>query len=637
MASVLPSTSRTCPFFSLLLVVLLQGACQQQDPPSPPILLFEDGGIRVDWKGGPAVRLMLRDAQGLPLTEVSPPQGSRSVYLPLGWDPSTEYAAELWPRKGPSVVSLTRAPDPEGPLRIRLLAPYGQDRFPLADARTTVLAPQGGAAEVGVEVFPPASGGATVSVVFQGRAGDPPMKALPGLLAPSSLGESVHFTARLIAGGPPLQVAVDIPVSSSPVRTVDVGVEAHSDQEPPSFVEVEAIGELSVKSVSKETLSQTVEILDWRFPADALGRPLVDRPDDTLHLPADWWAWLARAAGATIRVRDAWDAWGYDSLTLANRGKHPLSVVVSERILLQGTEQEAPAFRPPMRDGTRTSGAVSQIVRISPGKSSTCSIPVHVRRDVQPGRYDREIAVSVSGLRDPLWVRRSPLEVHRGDASLALAFTLGLFIGLSGLVFFALKHRHWLGSRSTTELMTISLFGTALFVTGFASDLLSVMVSAVLGPFQVLVLGLFQDLLRYALIATLLLLCPRPGTSALALCTGYGLQALAVGGLSPVNLLFLGSGIALQEGLLWTLGVTRGNWASSSSSFRRQWPPLALALTLSAMAQAYTSLALHAVLYRLFFAPWYVALVVLVPSGLYVLIATAAGLRLGRSLREVAP
>lgn len=623
---------RWAPLLALI-ALMCAGACAPAVPPRPEVR-FEGGGIGARWepRGGEGTVATLRDAAGAPVTQVDLPGGASSAFFPVAWNPGERYSVEVRTASGGGGIASALAPPREGPVEVHLLAPFGQDRLPLpADA--SLQAPPGGAAEFGVEVLAPRE--RPVAVLVRVAADPAAPEPTPLLGAGEGPPRGRAFRAALVPGGAPLVVALRAPVPPEGRRDV-VEVRIADPADPGGAPLAVMAGSVRVEAISREILAERVDLVDWRFPSDPLGRPLLDRPEDAVHLPADWWASLARAAGSRVRARDPGAPWAHDGLRLRNTGDAALSLVVSERIVAAGTDREAPAFRPPLREDA-TSGEISQLVRVPASGEARVALPLHVGRAAEPGRYERELRVSALGLSEPLWARRAPLEVHRGDPLLAGAFGSAVAVGFAGLAWIALRHRRWLSSRPTAELMTIALFGTALSVIGFAADLLGTVAAAVLGPFHVLVLGLLQDLLRYSLVATLLLLAPRPGTAALAMITGFGLHALALGGVSPTGLLFLGTGVALQESLLWIAGVTRGRWAEPGANFLAQWIPLAAALTAASGATAFASLALHSVLYRLFFAPWYVALVVLVPSGLYVAFAAAVGLRLGRGLREVAP
>jgi hypothetical protein len=104
------------------------------------------------------------------------------------------------------------------------------------------------------------------------------------------------------------------------------------------------------------------------------------------------------------------------------------------------------------------------------------------------------------------------------------------------------------------------------------------------------------------------------------------------GSFGLTDVVFVGSSIAFRETLLLTFGVTRFGPAGAK-------PPnlvaMMLALGLADAAGTFTSLALQAVFYRLFFAPWYIFLQVAVTGFVYTAIGVYLGRSLGMSLRRV--
>lgn len=129
-------------------------------------------------------------------------------------------------------------------------------------------------------------------------------------------------------------------------------------------------------------------------------------------------------------------------------------------------------------------------------------------------------------------------------------------------------------------------------------------------------------------------LLPRPGTLALAVGTGWLLSGVAMGSFGPTDVLFLCSRILFLEALLWLTGVTRDpRWRDGAalSRFRR----LATGFGLASLLSSATGLALHMVLFRLFYADWYIAMILLGPGFLYVVAACAVAVPFAASLRKV--
>lgn len=155
---------------------------------------------------------------------------------------------------------------------------------------------------------------------------------------------------------------------------------------------------------------------------------------------------------------------------------------------------------------------------------------------------------------------------------------------------------------------------------------------ALLGPFNCLVGGLLTEVMTYLLVTSILFLVPRVGAMTLAGLVTYVMGGVLFGSFGLTDVIFVGSSIAFRETLLFAFGVTRLGPA-------REKPPnllaMMLALGLADAAGTFTSLALQAVFYRLFFADWYVLLQVAVTGFAYTAIGVYLGKSLGMSLRKV--
>lgn len=369
------------------------------------------------------------------------------------------------------------------------------------------------------------------------------------------------------------------------------------------------------------------------FPTDALGVPEVGRPAFRVPLPDPAWVEAGRALGLAPRAEDPAAPWAWAALPLRSAADRPLDLVVTLEV--RDDAGAASAFRPRLRAGDGDTGVVSGLVRVAPGAEVAAVLPVFVdRRAVADGAYRLRWVVTPLGADTPVATAERPLYVQRGDRRVAVGFVGTLALAVGGLGWTGLRVRRWLEGAPTSELMTIALFGAALFVVSSATDLVAMAVGAVLGPFAPLVTGLVADVGRAVLLATLLTLLPRPGVLALCLLTAWIGRNLVLGGFSPVDLLHVGTSVALGEGFAWLAGLTRGGgWREGGRVAR--WLRLTVALGGASLVGTVAGLLLHVVLYRLFFADWYVWLTALGPGFLYVAVANAVAVPFADSLRRV--
>ena len=386
-------------------------------------------------------------------------------------------------------------------------------------------------------------------------------------------------------------------------------------------------------------LAERLVLRSLTFPANLAGEADIARPRGRVGLASGWWRSLLGSFGLGVRARDALAPWSYQALTLENRGERDLNVVVEAEVL-DGEGAQAAPFRARLRGGQDQSGKVRVLLRVPAGEQARASLPFHVDEaaldglDLSQQVWTRRLTISPLGSERPLQVVEEPLYVSRGStvASLGLVVAFGAAILGAGLL--ALRGRRWLEERATSELMTISLFGALTFLVGAVGRLLTMGLAALLGPFATLLTNLVDDAFRYTLLATLITLLPRPGTGALAVLTGWLLSGIALGAFSATDVLFIGSRVLWLEGALYLFGLTRETgWREQSAVAR--WVRLSLGFGVASVLTSATGLVLHVTLYRLFFADWYVAMLLIGPGFLYVVLACALAVPFAESLRRI--
>lgn len=476
-------------------------------------------------------------------------------------------------------------------------------------------------APVRVEVQPapgggwvPARGVVDVPVVAGGRA-----EVLVAAIADAP-------TTLDVAGGEPLHVdaAGGRAVRVFHVERADVDVQVGAA----SFT-------LRPRVLDPAALAAQLTVGPARFPADADGQPDLGRPESRIVVPTRGWEAISRYVGLGGRRRDEWTPWAYLAVPLANRGAAPLDVFVEVDVTRDGAP--AAAFRPRLRSGDGDTGRVAVLVRVPPGGEATAALPVFLdSAAVSPGGYLARARVTPLGATTPIHTVETTLWVSLGDTTAQVGFVGALALAVGGAGWAARRLRGWLEGAATSELMTIALFGSALYLVGTASDLLSMAVSAVLGPFSSVVTGLVADVGRTALLGTLVVLLPRPGTLTLAIVSGWLLRALTMGSVGPADVLYTGVSVATHEGFAWLSGLTRGGaWREEGPG--RRWARLAAGFGGASVVVTLAGLWLHVILFRLYFADWYVALQVLVPGLLYTTIAARLATEFADGLRKVTP
>ncbi|MBT3217901.1 MAG: hypothetical protein HN348_02310 [Proteobacteria bacterium] len=391
------------------------------------------------------------------------------------------------------------------------------------------------------------------------------------------------------------------------------------------------------KRVALQKAREQLEIVDVILPTDRNGERDSSRPLGRVTLPASWWRSVLRTFQLGYRPLDSQSPWGWQSVVLRNRGDEALNVVVGIRILdTQGAE--ALAFRPRLREMDGDIHTVTGLVRVPARAEATAALPLYIDGSILPAsgaRFVQEVVVAPLGASQPLHRIERDLYVSRGSSWASTGFVALILASILGWLLLWRKGPGWVRTMKTSELMTVSLFGSLTFVVGAASQLLGMGVASVLGPFSPLVMGIVDDAFRMCLLGTLVTLIPRPGVVTLATFVGYFMRGIALGAFHPVDVLYLGSAVFWIEGMLWISGVTRNSAWLEEGRFTR-WLRLSVGFGLSNVLATACALVVSVVMYRLYYAGWYVALILTLPGFIYVVAACWLAVDFADSLRRVA-
>jgi hypothetical protein len=296
---------------------------------------------------------------------------------------------------------------------------------------------------------------------------------------------------------------------------------------------------------------------------------------------------------------------------LENESPVPVNLLVKAHFLDVKTGRQVEGFYPPQFFSSGHMKEPVALTYLPPKGRARVVLPVYA--EVPSGEYLARVEIYPLGGREPVLIKERRIGVTRGKPWLAagllvimgsgLLFSLGLLFG----------HRHLLKRFRTRELCLISLSGAVAFGLDFLGGLLSNILYALLGPFNVLVGGLITEVIHYAVFTAIFVLVPKPGFATLSCLLHYLMGLLLYGGIRATDPFFVGSRILTLEALLLLFAVYR-----KPISWRT-----VLALSLADALQTLSSLILHMTFYRLFFPVWYLWLSILVKGFLYTLFGTA--------------
>lgn len=263
-------------------------------------------------------------------------------------------------------------------------------------------------------------------------------------------------------------------------------------------------------------------------------------------------------------------------------------------------------------------------------------LPVYAdERNLTGGDYILRAELS-DGVKAPL-LYEVPLTIIKKDNKALIVVSSAALAVLTGLLLSLKRLRRVLAVLKTRWLVTIALFGAAAFaVVNVPSTLLNDFFHILLGPFGFLITGLFSSIFLYMMVVALVILIPQPGVVALMTVVRMLLGMLAFGQISPIGLLSYGLHALLLELLIYGSGMY--GWLQQREDNPIPWDKIALLAVSCAVADtiaAYVSLQAMAFLYRMYYAAWYIALVLLFNGFIYTIIGAACGTALGKRLARV--
>lgn len=278
---------------------------------------------------------------------------------------------------------------------------------------------------------------------------------------------------------------------------------------------------------------------------------------------------------------------------------------------------------------------VNALLALNGEQKQRLLLPIYAdERLITGGEYLLQVRLE-DGINSAL-SKSAPLKIIKQDTRAAVTVAVALMALTVALLSSIRRFRRILAGMKTAWLVSVALFGAVAFAAvNIPSTLLGDIFQVLLGPFSVLVSGLFNGVLLYMIIVSLVVLIPRPGVVALMLLVRLLLGALAFGRFTPVSLLACGIHALLLETFLQYGGVYRMLQADSKASRMRLAVLTAVICGLADSIASYVGLQAMAFLYRMYYADWYIFLLLAVNSFVYTAVGALCGVVLGRRLSEV--
>ncbi len=379
-----------------------------------------------------------------------------------------------------------------------------------------------------------------------------------------------------------------------------------------------------------------ISIAAIAMPTDASGIADPRQREDTIFHPRPLFSWLG------TEQTNVYAPVAYQAIRIHNQGEAAIHVVVSSINRDVKSGEAVPFLAPPDAVNAGTDRSVS--FASLPGEELTfIALPIYFHpQSAKVGEYEREIAVKIWGSDRVVLSAKRPLHIVVPNRHALFVSGLAVIASCIGLIVLLRFHKQFFVRFSTKQLIVIALFGTTIFVAIVVpSTLFLNLIRAILGPFSVLLTGLVNETLYYALLTALLMyIYGTPGANApkdSSASDTYGksgvillvsavrllLGAVTFGLFTPMTIIYTGTSVLLLEtGFLLVRKRSLFMWA--------------LVFGICDAIAVYVDFQLSILFYRLFFADWYILLRIVVEGFAYTFIGVLLGARLGRGLWRVA-
>ena len=391
-----------------------------------------------------------------------------------------------------------------------------------------------------------------------------------------------------------------------------------------------------VRIVDQRELQNLLTVASIKIPADADGKADDKFSENTLLLKSEL-GLIGKIFGGV--QQDDVAPVSFVGLRMKNKAREDAVVQVNWDVLDPVTENEVRGFRISKDFISIHGGGDDRIYTrvIVPGREEiNFSLPIFADEEmVLAGRYLGRIDIRLLGSDAMVKQEYFDLNVQKMTWS-SIGLTLYAIVASLGIGLIILTRQADIFRRFKTRwLILIALFGTTKFLMSllprfFLTDLFN----GLLGPFAVFANGLVREGITNLLIMALVVLIPHPGVVTLSMSMSLVMLCLT-GNFNPVIILFLMVTISTTEVALYITGFTRAH-SQGFTRTKKAFILAALGMGIAGAFTIYVDYNLYMVLYRLYYAQWFIWSNIIIVGFVYNSIFVQFGLILGNKLRRVA-
>ena len=391
---------------------------------------------------------------------------------------------------------------------------------------------------------------------------------------------------------------------------------------------------LRIATVPEIVDNISVESIEMPTDGSGIGDPR--QRTDTIYYPRPLFSWLG------TEQTDTYTPISYQTVRLHNQGEETIHVVVSSINRDVNSGEVVPFLAPPDAVNAGTDRSIS-FASLVGGEVTSIPLPIYFQpQSVETGKYERDIRVKIWGSDTTVLNEKRPLHIVVPNRHALYVSVLAVIVSCVGLVVLLRFQRQFFGRFTTKQLIVIALFGTTIFVAVVVpSTLFLNLIRALFGPFSVLLTGLVNETLYYALLTALLIYiygAPKHfkagegvelqthikgGVILLVSAVRLVLGGVTFGLFTPMTIIFTGTSVLLLEAGFFLVR-------------RRGLLMWGIVFGICDAIAVYVDFQLSILFYRLFYADWYIWLRLIVEGFTYTFIGVLLGARLGRGLWRVA-
>ena len=370
-------------------------------------------------------------------------------------------------------------------------------------------------------------------------------------------------------------------------------------------------------------LHSSISIEEAHLPTNVSGRFLTHLQPNTLTLPGHIETFLSQ------KRADNSSPVSFQTIYIRNNLSATIPVLVSAIVQDRNTKKPIIFLSPPSDVRSQKHQSFS-VINLEPLTTNAVSLPLYVDPDLTPksGNYQRKVQLQLWGVETIIDQALFPLKIILPNRLSTLVTVLATIWGILVLSYLIANWEKLIEKFSNKNLILISFFGAIIFgFVNLPSTFLISISNFLLGPFSFLLTAFLNEILYFTLLVALLTIVPQTGTVILVSSVRFLLNGILLGAMSPIILINL---------FVSVTGLEIGFWlAGKNLTSRLNCLILAIFFGFSDALSAWVDFQLGITFYRLFYADWYIWLMVGVGGFSYTFIGVLLGSQLGRHLQKV--